>query len=60
VIQVCYELNSENQKREIGGLTDAMHHFNLNRGTIISMHQEDVILHEGKRIEVIPAYKYFS
>lgn len=60
MIKVCYELNSDSQKREIGGLTDAMHHFNLNRGTIISMHQEDVILHEGKRIEVIPAYKFFS
>ena len=26
----------------------------------ISMNQDDVILHEGKRIEVIPAHKYFG
>jgi predicted AAA+ superfamily ATPase len=60
VIQVCYVLNSDNEKRELDGLLDAMNYFNLNTGTIISMHQEDVVLFEGKRIEVVPAYKFFK
>lgn len=59
VIQVCYDLNLDNQKREINGLLDAMNYFNLNTGTIITMNQEDVILQNGKRITVIPAFKYF-
>jgi hypothetical protein len=59
VIQVCYDLNLDNQKREINGLLDAMNYFNLNIGTIITMNQEDVILQNGKRITVIPAFKYF-
>lgn len=60
VIQVCYSLNAENEKREIEGLIDAMNYFDLNNGTLISMNQDDVILSEEKRIEVIPAYKYFK
>jgi predicted AAA+ superfamily ATPase len=60
VIQVCYALNSDNQKRETEGLLDAMNHFNLNSGTIVSMNQEDVIQIEGKRINVVPAFKYFK
>lgn len=59
VIQVCYDLNLDNQKREINGLLDAMNYFNLKTGTIITMNQEDVILQNGKRITVIPAFKYF-
>jgi predicted AAA+ superfamily ATPase len=59
VIQVCYDLNLDNQKREINGLLDAMNYFNLKSGTIITMNQEDVILQNGKRITVIPAFKYF-
>lgn len=60
VIQVCYLLNAENEKREIEGLIDAMNYFDLKNGTIISMSQDDVILSEGKRIEVVPVYKYFE
>ena len=60
VVQVCYILNSDNQKRETEGLLDAMNYFNLKQGTIITMGQDDVILHKGKRIVVVPAYKYFN
>ncbi len=60
VIQVCYDLNFDNQKREIKGLLDAMNYFELTSGTIITMNQEDVIMQEGKRVNVIPAFKYFN
>ena len=60
VIQVCSLLDLENEQREINGLLEAMNFFNLNTGYIITLNKKDVILIEGKRIEVIPAYKYFG
>jgi len=32
----------------------------LDKGLIITYNQSDVILHQGKRIEVIPAYSFLS
>ena len=36
VVQVCFELNSDNEVRELGGLTQAMNYFNLTRGLILT------------------------
>lgn len=60
VIQVCHLMNLENQAREIDGLTEAMNYFSLEKGLIITFNQEDVIIKNGKRIELIPAYKFFA
>jgi len=57
--QVCWELNAENQDREINGLIDAMNFFNLKKGEIITYNTEDTILSRGKKINVIPAWKRF-
>lgn len=59
LIQVCSLLNAENEARELNGLLDAMNFFSIDAGTIITHYQEDVIFTKGKRIDVIPAYKYF-
>jgi predicted AAA+ superfamily ATPase len=61
-IQVCWELTPDNQKREINGLLKAMNFFNQENGTIITFNTEDIIQTEGKRIDVIPAWKerYYS
>jgi len=59
LIQVCNDLNTENQKREITGLLAAMDFFNMDTGYIITLNQEDCISVKGKKVEVIPAYKYF-
>jgi len=40
VIQVCYELNDENQKREIEGLIEAMKEFNFKEGLILTNNQK--------------------
>ena len=56
-IQVCWELTSDNQDREINGLLDAMEFFNLEEGTILTYNSEDIILVNGKKIDVIPAWK---
>lgn len=60
LIQVCFELNSENEGRELNGLIDAMNFFHLDTGVIITFNQKDTILNQGRRIEVIPAYEFFK
>jgi len=58
IIQVCYELLPENREREIRGLTEAMDFFKTNNGLIISFNQQDAFMYNGKRIEVLPAWKF--
>lgn len=55
LIQVCYELNSENQKREIKGLNKAGEQKNVSEKIIITYDQEEHI----DDIKVIPFWKYF-
>jgi predicted AAA+ superfamily ATPase len=57
-IQVCWELTNDNQDREINGLLEAMGFFNLDDGTILTFNTEDIIQTAGKKINVIPAWKY--
>lgn len=57
-IQVCYEMNGDNQEREINGLLAALKFFNLSRGIILTVDQTDKILINGYEIDVIPAYKF--
>jgi predicted AAA+ superfamily ATPase len=57
-IQVCYEMNGDNQDREINGLLAALKFFNLSEGVILTIDQTDKILIEGYTINVVPAYKY--
>jgi len=58
-IQVCWELTHDNQDREINGLLEAMDFFKLDNGTILTFNTEDIIQTAGKKIIVIPAWKYF-
>jgi len=57
-IQVCYNLNSENEAREMDGLVDAMNFFNLSEGLILTLDQDFEIKKDGKSIPVIPAWKW--
>lgn len=56
-IQVCYELNENNIKREINGLKTAMQKFNISKGIIITYDDEQLY---DNSISVIPFWKYFS
>ncbi len=58
--QVCADLTSDNQKREIDGLMEALQFFNLASGTILTMNQEDYFNINGKEIKVVPAWKWMS
>ncbi len=59
LIQVCYELNNDNEKREIEGLLDAITYFELDKGYILTFEQKDRIVTQDKTIEIIPAYEHF-
>lgn len=60
LIQVCFDLNPENSFREERGLLDAMNYFKKDKGTIITMNQQDEIRHEGKQVRVMPAFQYLT
>jgi len=57
-IQVCYELNESNKKRELDGLISAMNEFKLKDGIIVTLNQEETIKKENLIIKIIPAWKW--
>jgi len=58
VMQVTEKLSSENEKREIGGLLEAMKKFKLEEGLILTLDEEKNFEIEGKRISVQPTWKW--
>ena len=53
-MQICYDLNENNEEREINGLKEAMRRFKLKKGLLLTFNQRKNI--DG--IEVIPAYEW--
>ena len=60
LLQVCWELNHDNEEREINGLLDAMNYFKFTKGTIITANQQDTIYHGNLEIEVVPAWRFLE
>lgn len=60
VIQVCYNLDEDNKKREINGLIEALEKFNLKEGLILTYDQQDNLEMPGKDIKVYPAWRWFT
>ena len=56
--QVSWQVNAENEKREVEGLLEAMNHLNLKEGLIITFDQEDEMNIGEKAIRLIPAWKF--
>jgi hypothetical protein len=57
-LQICYELNGDNQDREINGLLAALKFFSLSKGVILTLGQKDKIFINGYKIDVIPAFSF--
>jgi len=57
-IQVCYDLNEDNQDREVGGIIEALDKLKLNSGLILTYKQEDEIEKDGKIIKVLPVWRW--
>lgn len=60
IIQVCWELNSDNDEREIKGLTEAFDYFKRREGVIIIYNQKEMIRQDGHTIHVVLAYDYLT
>ena len=57
--QVCLELTRDNQDREIKGIVSAMRNLNIINGTILTLNQEDTLIHDKIKIAVTPVWRYF-
>ena len=60
VVQACYELNTDNLKRELNGLKEAMDFFDLKEGTIVTMNQTDTFDEGDKQIRVVSANEWLK
>ena len=58
IIQVCYQLNQDNLKRELSGLKEAMYELKTNSGLILTMNQEDIITETNTKIIIKPVWKW--
>ena len=59
-IQVCYNLNEDNQEREVNGLVEALNEVGLREGLILTYDQEDTLKVDGKKIVVKPVWKWLT
>ncbi|MEM4248114.1 MAG: ATP-binding protein [Candidatus Nanoarchaeia archaeon] len=57
-IQVCYEINPSNEKREMEGLAEAIEQYNLQNGLIISMYQETNTTFRNHKVTILPAWEW--
>lgn len=57
-IQVCHELNNDNEDREIGGIFEAMDSFGLHEGIILTSHQEETRKLGDSTITIQPVWKW--
>ena len=57
-IQVCYQVDDMNMKRELYGLKNALDFFEMKNGIIITHNQSDLFEIEGVTIKFIPAWQY--
>lgn len=59
VVQVCYTLvDPATRKRELRGLTEAMDEVGVERGTVVTYGEEESLEEAGKKIDVVPAWKF--
>jgi predicted AAA+ superfamily ATPase len=60
VVQVCFDLNSDNLDRELDGVLEALAFFNKKEGKIITFRQKDHFEKDGRIIEVIPCHDFLQ
>jgi len=57
-IQVCYELNQNNQTRELKGLLEAADEIDADQRLILTLDQEDELNYRGKNVTVKPTWQW--
>jgi predicted AAA+ superfamily ATPase len=59
-VQVCYDLNSDNFRREVNGLTEALNELGLKEGFIFTFNQKDELEKDGKKIILLPVWEWMN
>ena len=59
-IQVAYDLNSDNEEREIAGAVHAMERFGLKESLLVTRDRSDLINQGGKLIRVVPSSEFLA
>jgi hypothetical protein len=59
-IQVCWQVDDMNMKREVFGLKSALDFFGLKEGVILTHNQTDLFDIVGTTVKLIPACKYMT
>ncbi|HCC71606.1 MAG TPA: AAA family ATPase [Bacteroidales bacterium] len=57
-IQVCYELNADNEQRETEGLMEAMKFYQLKEGLLLTHNEEDQLKINSGLIKILPVWKW--
>lgn len=57
-VQVTFKIDEGNHDREVLGLLDALKKYDLSEGMIITDNQQEEIMEDGKRIRIVPAWKW--
>ncbi len=57
-IQVSYEINNSNEKRELEGLQEAVKKYNLDKGLLLSFDTEETISFGSIIINIVPVWKW--
>ena len=57
-IQVCWELTSRNEKRELSGIVEACESLELSSGVILTYSEEGERIANDRRISVYPVWKW--
>lgn len=59
LVNVSYEIKDEKTRaREINGLVEAMEFLNISEATLVTKEEENVVEAAGKKIFIVPLYKY--
>ncbi len=58
LIQVCYDLDEEVEKREIGSLLSASRELNAQRSIVISRDRDEEIILKERKVRFIPLWKW--
>lgn len=57
-IQVCWQLNARNEKRELQGLVAAMNALDIPEGIILTYDEEKTMEYYGRKIKILPVWKW--
>jgi uncharacterized protein len=58
VVQVAWELHTNNKDREVEGVLEAMDVFNKDEGVILTFDQEETLHREEKTVSIKPVWKW--